>query len=635
MLQQDYKIVEWSWKNKVIIKSISLDEELDLFILLSGKNKNFTELFLNKILDFSIDNISKDNTYKDFTNILENLNSIIKIYREDDSKVLEDFSALIWVQNKNDLSFSNIGSPSAYLIRNTNEVIEITEKQESKKEFLYISEWKLEYSDTIIMATTRLLNYLSYSDFTDSTVWKKIEIANKNIKTILEDEKISKNIWFLTIRYNFINPEVNPNSLINKSKKIFIELMDNSIVKRILAYYMIAKDYFKWQSKILKNIWYLTIILISSFLLFSTISKIVWNTVETKKIQVNKNILEEAKAYVKLASENYNNPDIFNLNIEKAENIIKNLKEKKLFLNDVNLISDKLNIIKKQFNWIEIFDEVPEKLIYANTENNVVKILKSNKKTFLVTNKNIIWPILPGKTPKKVIYDWLKNDIFIDATPLWSSIYLLTKKWNIIEYKKNWVYVEKKIEKKDKPKKPKMILAYNSNLYIISNNQIIKYKQKANNFLYRSSDYLKAEDIKNIWEILDIAIDWGFYILKKDLNIVKFFSFPYRLENIRLDNLSWIKNYSINKNKDSNIKIKTRPDLRYVYILLNNKIWIFKPDVRRYQDVKALKYLGQIEASEHKIKDFYVDYDWEIILLNDAWVYKATFKENDWKLIVE
>jgi hypothetical protein len=36
--------------------------------------------------------------------------------------------------------FSCIGSPSAYLIKNTNEVIEITEKEEKNKEFNFISD---------------------------------------------------------------------------------------------------------------------------------------------------------------------------------------------------------------------------------------------------------------------------------------------------------------------------------------------------------------------------------------------------------------------------------------------------------------------------------------------------------------
>jgi hypothetical protein len=50
-------------------------------------------------------------------------------------------------------------------------------------------------------------------------------------------------------------------------------------------------------------------------------------------------------------------------------------------------------------------------------------------------------------------------------------------------------------------------------------------------------------------------------------------------------------------NNNNKIKILTRKDLNYVYLLLNNKIWIFKPDVKFYKKTKNLEYLGQIEPS--------------------------------------
>jgi hypothetical protein len=54
--------------------------------------------------------------------------------------------------------------------------------------------------------------------------------------------------------------------------------------------------------------------------------------------------------YVRIASNNSSNSEVFNLNIKKAEEITKDLKEKKLFLNDVNNLVNDINIIKKQFN---------------------------------------------------------------------------------------------------------------------------------------------------------------------------------------------------------------------------------------------------------------------------------------------
>jgi hypothetical protein len=61
-------------------------------------------------------------------------------------------------------------------------------------------------------------------------------------------------------------------------------------------------------------------------------------------------MLLEAKKYKTIASNNYTNPEQFDLYIAKTKNIIKKLKEKKLYLNDVQLLEQDLNTIKKTFD---------------------------------------------------------------------------------------------------------------------------------------------------------------------------------------------------------------------------------------------------------------------------------------------
>ena len=106
--------------------------------------------------------------------------------------------------------------------------------------------------------------------------------------------------------------------------------------------------------------------------------------------------------------------------------------------------------------------------------------------------------------------------------------------------------------------------------------------------------------------MVDIAIDGGFYILKKDLSFVKFFSSPYRLESLMVNKAP--ENYSI-EDPELPLKIKTRQELNYVYMLMNNKIYIFKPNSPRYQNTKALNYIGQIEGRNFQITDFYIKHD--------------------------
>jgi len=630
MLDLNIKVIDTWAQNKIIHKTINLDENLDLFILADCENPDSCDLIVWKIIDFAIDNISIENTYKDFALLLENTNSILKTLRQDKD---ENFNIIIGILKKNNLFFSNIWKTSAYLIKTTNEVIEITEKEENKKDFLFISEWKIDHLDTIVFATDRLLNYLSYSDFSDCVIGKKAEEINKNIEAILKEEKLDKNIWILTFKYYFLldNKDSSPSKIKEAFTTFSMKALDNIVVKKIVAYYLLWKEKLKKQSKTIQNWFYLTIIALSILALYFIISWIVSTTTNTKNIEINKQNLTKALEYVRIASNNSNNPEIFNLNIKKAEEIAQDLKKKNLFLNDVNNLLNDINIIKKQFNGIETYNINNSNLLYKITQKDPIKLTEINKKTYLITKNSVIWPIIPGKKPKKYTFTNLKDDYFIDAAPLNESIILITKNWKVVEFTKNWYFSYKDVEWQKTWEKSNTILSYATNIYLLSNkqNQIFKHKKIGKTF-QKAIPYLKEEDSKAIWKIIDIAIDGWIYILKDDLSIVKFFSTPYRLEKIVINKLP--DNYK--KETSSPIKIKTRKDLNYVYILLNDKIWILKPNTRRFQDTKSLTYLWQIEASNWKIKEFYVNHDWDIDILTNSWIYKLNFEVNDWKIIV-
>jgi hypothetical protein len=69
-------------------------------------------------------------------------------------------------------------------------------------------------------------------------------------------------------------------------------------------------------------------------------------------------------------------------------------------------------------------------------------------------------------------------------------------------------------------------------------------------------------------------------------------------------------------------------------MLLNNNLFVFKPNSPNYQNTKSLRYIWQIEWKEHKIIDFYIKNDGEIYVLNKSGVYKMDFEERDGKLLI-
>jgi hypothetical protein len=217
----------------------------------------------------------------------------------------------------------------------------------------------------------------------------------------------------------------------------------------------------------------------------------------------------------------------------------------------------------------------------------------------------------------------------VDATFMWEELYLLTSSSKVVKFTKNWYFSYIDVAWQKIWEKAKKITSFTTSIYLVwEDNQLYKHPIYLNSF--KSWEwYLKSEDLSQIWEILSISIDWGVYILKKDLSIIKFYSNPYRIEKITINKLP--KNYNI-KNSKNIVDIKTKPDLNYFYMLLNNKIWVFKPDTTNYKNTKSLTYIWQIEWDEKEIKDFEINHDWEIVILNEKWLYKVTFEISDDKL---
>jgi hypothetical protein len=50
------------------------------------------------------------------------------------------------------------------------------------------------------------------------------------------------------------------------------------------------------------------------------------------------------------------------------------------------------------------------------------------------------------------------------------------------------------------------------------------------------------------------------------------------------------ENYSL-EDTNSILDIKARANLNYVYLLMNNKIWIFKTNSTNFKDTKSLTYI--------------------------------------------
>ena len=625
-------------ENSILLKHINLDAELECFIIIDAKDTKIAEVLLTQILDLMIGNISKYNSYKDFSSCLEWINYFLKTWQNDGKKI-KNLNVFIGILNKSNLIFSTIWNPGGYLVKRDGELIEIIEKGEKQNEFSFISSGDINDGETLILSNIRLLDTLSKTDIRESSELENSKEITKNLEHILMGENMDENIWIIVLKNNFFfEPKENKKAhrILERLKHSFFKIGDNKMIKTAIAKLMHLYEQVSKQGKRVKNSIFVAGILISIILLYTIIGGVVGNTQTNKEISISQKQLEEAREYIRLANENVINPDVFDLNIKKAEEIVYEIQEKELFLTDIEKILDDITIIKKQFNGVESFSENQDNIISSAIPEDSIKILEINGKIYVVGQNKVIGPIIAWQqNPKQFVFENLEeNDSFKEAIVMSdNSMIITTEKGKIVNFSQNGYFRYVDVLSQDTWELSEEIETFGQNIYFINKerNQIIKHKKRADNF-EAWVNFLEEEDATSIGSIFSIAIDGGIYILKNDLTILKAFNSPkYRLESLLINQLP--KNYQV-ENTSSTIKLKTRRELSYVYLFLNEKIWIFKPNSKNYQDTKNLTYLGQIEGKMYNIKDFYIHRDWEIYILNENGIYQLNFEISDDKLII-
>ena len=619
MLEFHSKKIKNNDEEIIIKKHFNLDKDVDCFIIISSDDNKFGDALSHKILDSIIDRIDADNIYDDFSAFLETINSFIKAWHID-SKHEAKNNVMISLLHKKDFLFSTIGHSSCYLINSQKEVIEVTDHKDTKKYFNYVSQWNIESNDIIICSNLRLLQYLSKSDFIDSLKVSNIDSFVSNLKDILSQEENSNNICITALqKKDLIQNKVNSftqHKYFQIAQDYGLKALDNNITKKIVGLAMLSKDKLLKQSHLIKNISIVIAILLCFLVLYSIISSLLSSTTQSSQKDDAKLQLQQAIEYTSIANKNLANPAIFQENISLAEDIISNIADENLYINDVNKISGDISILKKQYNGVETFEATAENEMYSNlpgfSGNNIIN---NDGKLFIIHDKSITGPIIAGQEAKNNVFDKLEADeVFIDATLLGNDIILLTNFSKVVSFTKNAYFSFQDVKDQVTWDKASSIYSFgNNNIYFISEDgKQVKRHRKNTTWFNAGQEYLSEEDAKALGWIQAIGIDGGIYILKDDMSMVKLFVSPeYRLQSMILNKLP--KNYEFSEGK---IDIKTAANLNYVYMLLDNKIWIFQPDSRRYQDTKSLTYIGQVEGKNHDIQDFYVNNDKEIFIIN-------------------
>jgi len=636
MLNTDIKKIDFWGKNLIKSHHVNLDVDLDCIILFSIKDQKLWDLLYNKIVDAIIDRIHPKNTYKDLSNALENINAFLSNWKRNGEKI-SSLHAIIGVYHQKTFYFSTIWDASCYLYNTHGDVIEVTDKEENPKDFNFISSGDIADGESLIVSTMRLLDILSKDDIKDGLEGGDIERSGENIEHILLHEHTGKNIGYISFKKQKDSQEWK-NQFLEKCMYTLLKIWDNNITKKILWYIYFLKDRLIHQSQNTRKVLYGMWAWISVILLYFIVSSFFHFAANTPDIEAAKTQFALAQSHISKAGENMNDPDMFSHYIDLASEIVKELQQEELFLHDVEKLQDTMGVLQKQFNGIEPFEVTSENTLYSfDTPHKVVKILSISNKVYAVYERGISWPIIQWETAEDFIFEELsESDYFIDATVYDTNIILITHEGKIVNFAKNNYFSYLDVSDQATWEKSPLIASYGTNLYLLSDTrtQILRHKRQWNTAYEAGVWYLKDEDILNIGKIVSLAIDGWIYILKEDGSVLKLFRSPeYRLEGIVLNKLP--RNYDVSWDNGKYPSIRARADLKYVYMLVKNKIFIFQPNTIRYQDVKSLEYLGQVEGKDISIEDFYVDNDGEIFLGAASWVYKLEFDVVEGKIILK
>lgn len=342
----------------------------------------------------------------------------------------------------------------------------------------------------------------------------------------------------------------------------------------------------------------------------------------------SKNLLIQAKILVDDGQKLSGNPVAFNTKITQAEKILFDLRKEQTHMVDTQELLSRIATMKKEVYDIQSIDmtQLNSIIPFNPAEFNPVGVIEKDKKLILLGEEWAILNYVTGdKTIRVIPYPGGERVKSFDSGED-GSIYILTLQNHILSPRRDdFAYVN--VTWQNSWEDALSIKTFNGNIYLLdaAKNQVQRHKPGVNGFSQKSG---LMEQVQSA--IFDLSIDGGVYLYMDDGRILRYAGDKNTITPIILNKIPG--EWSIDTSKTS-IFI-TRSYLSYTYILNGDHIWIFQPDSKRFQDVKAWNYIWQFELkSSHNAKHISVPRDGLIYVTTADWVYDLKFEFVDGKII--
>lgn len=342
----------------------------------------------------------------------------------------------------------------------------------------------------------------------------------------------------------------------------------------------------------------------------------------------SKNQLIQAKVLVDEGEKLLANPQAFNTKISEAEKLLFDLRKDQTHTKQTQELLSRIASMKKEAYGIQSVDmsQYSSIIPFNVAEVNPIGIFEKNNKLNLIGKDGSILNYTRWEKETKVIKyptDEAVRDFDVSDE---GTIYALTNNKRILTAKRDtFSYVN--VIGQPSWEDALAIRTYNGNIYLLdtTKSQIQRHRPGVNGFSQKSSILTKE-----IPGIFNFSLNVGIYLYTEDEKIYKYNTATNESRAITLNKIpgEWWINTAL---KSTFI---TKSNLSYIYILNGNKIWIFQPDSKRFQDVQSWTYINQLELQTTETPvSIDVPRDGVILMATDKGAYELKFEVIDGKVI--
>ena len=610
-------------------------DTITIICLLSAEKENVVSVLEDHLLE-SISSTSWSHTEEDadFTYITEKYNHFLKNIAQED---LLHTGGLFAVLSDDQLTVSVLWNMCALLREKKGELSTIAESRENTNEFTSVSSWKIPNGSQVFLSSKSLTSFL-WEDFFDecSHLWSSI-FAQTVQGILVRETHESIDI----IRISFTEEALKKHSHISSSRKV------NHQIDIARGYFLQATDTLRHNRRIeqllekvkifigTKNIQILILFLITGAILFFwLIYMLLWalfRSTNTPQIDIKNQILQ-AQMLIEESQKLTSNSEAFNKNIHAAEDILFKIRDRQEYMKDTQELLQRIEAMKKEMYDIQTVDlKKRTNIIKFNPiDMSPISVFESNNKLNLIGKTSSIfgyikWSPLPSISPYPPGEEAISADITDDG-----NFYFLTKNMRVLSTKRSDVTYAN-VTGQESWENASRIKTFNNNIYLIDTAwwQVYRHKPGVNGFSQKSG--ILSTSLSGI---LDIGIDGGFYILTDEPKIYRMITKDgFSQSGIILNKVPG--EYTLGKNEEETHVI-VKQNLNFIYILSGNRIWIFEPDSKRFQNIRSWTYIAQLEIStDENIRNISVPRDGLIYIVTNLWVYELPFEFVDKNIILK